>query len=120
MQVLYVEDHAEVRELIVMLLEEEGLSVVACASAEAAEAAFAADRIDILMTDVSLPTMRGTELATRLQRGRPDLWVVFCSGYSMQDGLKAWGPRARSLMKPFEADELHTLMAEIRAAAGAA
>ncbi len=120
MRVLYVEDHADVRELIVMLLEEEGLTVVACASAEAAEVAFAAGRFDILMTDVSLPTMRGTELATRLQRGRPDLWVVFCSGYSMQDGLKAWGPRARSLMKPFEADELHAVMTSIRAAAGPA
>ena len=118
MRVLYVEDHADVRELIVLLLEEEGLSVVACATAEAAQSAFATSRFDILMTDVSLPTMRGTELATRLQRDRPDLWVVFCSGYSMQDGLKAWGPRARSLMKPFEADDLNALMAEIRATAG--
>lgn len=120
MRVLYVEDHAEVRELIVLLLEEEGLSVVACASAEAAQTAFATAPFDILMTDVSLPTMPGTELATRLQRAHTDLWVVFCSGYSMRDGLKAWGPRARSLMKPFEADELHGLMAEIRASAGAA
>ncbi len=71
MRVLYVEDHAEVRELMVLLLEEEGLSVVACASAEAAQSAFAASRFDILMTDVSLPTMRGTELATRLQRDPP-------------------------------------------------
>lgn len=118
MRVLYVEDNADVRELIGLLLEEEGLSVVTCASAEAAEAAFAAGPFDVLMTDVSLPTMRGTELATRLQRGRPELWVVFCSGYSMQGGLTAWGPRARSLMKPFEADELHTLMAEIRADVG--
>ena len=118
MRVLYVEDHADVRELIVLLLEEEGLSVVACASAEAAQSAFAAGQFDILMTDVSLPTMRGTELATCLQRDHPDLWVVFCSGYSMQDGLKAWGPRARSLMKPFEADDLNALMAEIRATAG--
>ena len=119
MRVLYVEDHADVRELIVMLLEEAGLTVVACASAEAAEAAFAAGRFDVLMTDVSLPTMRGTELATRLQRDRPELWVVFCSGYSMQDGLQAWGPRARSLMKPFEADELQALMADIRASSSA-
>lgn len=119
MRVLYVEDHPDVRELIVMLLEEEGLTVVACASAEAAEAQFAAGRFDVLMTDVSLPTMRGTELATRLQRDRPELWVVFCSGYSMQDGLQAWGPRARSLMKPFEADELHALMTDIRASSGA-
>ena len=119
MRVLYVEDHPDVRELIVMLLEEEGLTVVACDSAEAAEAEFATGRFDVLVTDVSLPTMRGTELATRLQRHRPELWVVFCSGYSMQDGLQAWGPRARSLMKPFEADELHALMADIRASSSA-
>lgn len=124
MRVLYVEDHAEVRELIVLLLEEEGLSVMACDSAEAAQTAFATASatapFDILMTDVSLPTMPGTELATRLQRDHADLWVVFCSGYSMRDGLKAWGPRARSLTKPFEVDELHALMAEILASAGAA
>ena len=120
MRVLYVEDNADVRELIVLLLEEEGLCVVACASAEAAQAAFAAGTFDVLITDVSLPTMRGTELATRLQRDHPELWVVFCSGYSMESGLKAWGPRARSLMKPFEADELHTLMTEIRTGGGAA
>ena len=119
MRVLYVEDNADVRELIVLLLEEEGLCVVACASAEAAQAAFAAGTFDVLITDVSLPTMRGTELATRLQHARPELWVVFCSGYSMEGGLKAWGPRARSLMKPFEADELHTLMSEIRSGSGA-
>jgi CheY-like chemotaxis protein len=116
MQVLYVEDNADVRELIVMLLEEEGLSVVDCASAEAAEAAFNAQHFEILFTDVSLPTMKGTELATRLQRTRSDLCVVFCSGYAMQHGLHAWGLRARSLAKPFEADELHALMQEIRAA----
>jgi CheY-like chemotaxis protein len=116
MQVLYVEDNADVRELIVMLLEEEGLSVVDCASAEAAEAAFNAQHFEILFTDVSLPVMKGTQLATRLQRTRSDLWVVFCSGYAMRHGLQAWGPRARSLPKPFEADELHALMQEIRAA----
>ena len=118
MRVLYVEDHPDVRELIGLLLEEEGLSVVACASAESAELEFGNSAFDVLMTDVSLPSMRGTELATRLQRDRPDLWVVFCSGYSMQDGLNAWGPRARCLMKPFEAEDLHALMQEIQASAG--
>ena len=118
MRVLFVEDNPDVRELIGLLLEEEGLSVVACATAEAAEIEFAHGTFDVLMTDVSLPSMRGTELARRLQLHRPDLWVVFCSGYSMHEGLKSWGPKARSLMKPFEADELHALMEEIRAGTG--
>jgi two-component system, cell cycle response regulator CpdR len=114
LQVLYVEDNDDVRELIAMLLDDEGLSVVECASAEAAEAAFAAQHFDVLITDVSLPSLSGTQLATRLQRGRSDLWVVFCSGYPMHDGLHSWGPRARSLLKPFEAEELHALMEEVR------
>lgn len=114
LQVLYVEDNADVRELVSMLLADEGLCVVGCATAEAAEAAFALQPFDILITDVSLPSMLGTELAKRLQRSNTDLWVVFCSGYPMQQGLAAWGPRARSLPKPFESEELHTLLQEIR------
>lgn len=114
LQVLYVEDNDDVRELIVMLLEDEGLAVVACNSAEAAQAQFALQHFDVLITDVSLPSMMGTELATRLQRLSSDLWVVFCSGYAMQHGLLSWGPRARSLVKPFEANDLHAVMEEIR------
>ena len=114
LQVLYVEDNDDVRELIVMLLEDEGLAVVACSSAEAAQAQFALQHFDVLITDVSLPSMMGTELATRLQRLSSDLWVVFCSGYAMQHGLLSWGPRARSLVKPFEANDLHAVMEEIR------
>jgi two-component system, cell cycle response regulator CpdR len=115
MRVLYVEDNADVRELIVMLLEDEGLTVVNCADANAAEVEFAKQHFDVLITDVSLPDVPGTELAARLQRGRSDLWVVFCSGYPMHHGLHAFGPRARALRKPFEAEELHALLAEIRA-----
>ena len=114
MHVLYVEDNDDVRELIVMLLEDEGLTVVSCGSAEAAEIEFAQRHFELLITDVSLPSMAGTELATRLQRSRGDLWIVFCSGYAMHHGLAAWGPRARCLLKPFEADELHLLIEEIR------
>lgn len=118
MRMLYVEDNADVRELIVLLLEEEGLSVVACASAELAEAEFAKGSFDVLMTDVSLPTLSGPELAKRLLQRTPDLWVVFCSGYPMSAGLQSFGPRVRALTKPFEVDELHMVMQEIRASVG--
>ena len=100
-----------------MLLEDEGLSVVLCASAELAEVEFSKSEFDILMTDVSLPTMTGTELAKRLLLQRPDLWVVFCSGYPMQRGLGSWGHKVRALTKPFEVDDLRTLLEEIRASA---
>jgi len=118
MRVLFVEDNDTVRELIGEMLADEGLDVVACASAEAAEIEFDRGDFAVVMTDVSLPSMPGTELARRLLRKRPDLWIVFVSGYSMTEGLAAWGPRARSLLKPFDDDELHRLMTEIRAGLG--
>ena len=114
MRVLFVEDNADVRELVALLLEEEGLDVVSCASAESAEAAFADGGFDVLVTDVSLPTLSGPELARRLRAVDPALWVVFSSGYDMSPGLAAWGPRVGVLRKPFETDELHRLMEQIR------
>ncbi len=115
LNVLYVEDNAEIRELVSALLEDEGLTVVGCASAEAAETEFAAQHFHVLITDVSLPSMQGTELAKRLHHANKNLWVVFCSGYPMQQGLAAWGLRARCLPKPFEPEELSALLQEIRA-----
>ena len=116
MHVLYVEDNSYVRELLCLMLEEEGMRVVACSNAQEAELEFALRRFDILITDVSLPSVPGTVLARRLQSARPDLWVIFCSGYPMQQGVHAWGARARSLTKPFEVDELHRLLVECREA----
>ena len=112
MRVLFVEDHAEVRALIGELLEEEGLTVVACDSAEAAEAEFAKGGFDLVLTDISLPAMSGTELARRLLARQPDLWLVFLSGYPMS-GLASWGPRVRSMLKPFDPEELQALLAQI-------
>ncbi len=114
-RVLYVEDNDDVRELIVELLVDEGLTVTACASAEAALAAFEPDRFDFVVTDVSLPGASGTELAKRLLAQQPGLWIVFASGYSMPISVATWGPRVRALLKPFEVDELTALLAEIRA-----
>lgn len=114
MHTLYVEDNPDVRELICWMLEDEGLQVVACSNAQDAESEFALRRFDILITDVGLPSMPGTELARRLQKDRPDLWVIFCSGYPMTHGLQAWGSRARSLSKPFDVEELQQLLAECR------
>ena len=44
-------------------------------------------------------------------------WVVFSSGYAMGD-LSGFGPHVRALLKPFEAEDLHSLTAEIRAQLG--
>jgi two-component system, cell cycle response regulator CpdR len=114
--ILYVEDNDHLREAIGMLMEAEGREVVACASGEDAIVADAQQRFDVVITDVSLPGMSGTELARRLLREDPERWVVLCSGYDFGQGIDALGANVRSLRKPFELEELDVLLAEIVAA----
>ncbi|WP_437728655.1 ATP-binding protein [Sorangium sp. So ce861] len=73
-------------------------------------------RVDLLLTDVLMPEMSGGELAERLVKQRPDMRVLFMSGYT-GDALAA-RPDAAVLGKPFTAESL--LRAVRRALGGAA
>lgn len=114
LRTLFVEDNQELREQITDLFEEEGLSVVSCASAEEALQLYAAGGFDLVVTDVSLPRMSGVDLARAILRSVPHAWVVFASGYAMGNELSSFGPNVRALRKPFELEELKALAQEIR------
>jgi DNA-binding response OmpR family regulator len=66
-------------------------------------AAAAAGRIDLLITDVMLPVASGRELAERIRESRPDLRVLYISGYTDDDAVRtgAIPPGSRFLQKPF-------------------
>ncbi|MCF8206457.1 MAG: response regulator [Methylotenera sp.] len=117
LRTLFVEDNAELREQIGELLAEEGLVVVGCDSAEAALQRYAAERFDLVVTDVSLPQMSGVDLARAILRAQPNAWVVFLSGYAFGHELASFGPHVRALLKPFELDDLQALIEESRACA---
>jgi two-component system cell cycle response regulator CpdR len=116
MRILYVEDHPELRETIGMLLEGEGRLVTTCATAEEALGLDAAQAYDVLVTDVSLPGMSGVDLARKVLADDPHRWVVLCSGYEMGDYPASWGANVRTLLKPFEIEELEALLATLRQA----
>jgi two-component system cell cycle sensor histidine kinase/response regulator CckA len=81
--ILLVEDEASVREVATAQLESLGYHVLPCASAE--EALTAAARhsgpLHLLLTDVVMPGMNGRELSARLCAVRPQVKVLFTSGY---------------------------------------
>jgi two-component system, cell cycle sensor histidine kinase and response regulator CckA len=111
-RVLVVEDEDAVRGLIVTILSTHGYDVaVASSGAEALELAAEADGIDVLLTDVIMPGMLGTDLAEQLRSARPDLRAVFMTGYT--DRPRALPDDASLLLKPFSATQLlHEVGAE--------
>ena len=113
LSILYVEDNQELRETFLEMLEAEGREIVACADGEAALALWEARAFDVVLTDISLPGMSGTDLARRILAKDPNKWIVLCSGYHYPHGLATLGPNVRSLPKPFELEELDALMGEI-------
>lgn len=109
MRVLYVEDHDDLRALTVEILIEWSIDFEAVASAEAAFEAFQRQPFDLLLTDVSLPRMLGTELARQLMKQHPALQVVFMSGYDLGP-LADWGPQVRAMLKPVDDDALKAML----------
>jgi signal transduction histidine kinase len=103
--VLVVEDEEIVRELVCEVLEHQGYNVL-CAS-DGIEALNLADGFDgdihLLVTDVIMPHMNGHELAVKLCALRPEMKVLYVSGYSDNDigDHGTLDPRHELLQKPF-------------------
>jgi len=85
---LVVENEAAIKALVQMALERHGYVVLTAESGSEALSLAAAHNgpIDLLITDVVMPDLRGPELARRLVQQRPGLVTLFMSGY-MDDAL---------------------------------
>jgi PAS domain S-box-containing protein len=107
--VLVVEDDDLVRDLTRRLLEQAGYRVLSTSAAgEALERIrMPEERIDLLLTDVVMPGMRGPELARESLKVRPELRTLFMSGFADEAlGEGATGRPARLLTKPFSRQAL--------------
>ena len=117
--VLLVEDEQAVRSLSRALLERAGYQVLDAADPREAEEVFRqhADRIDLLVTDVIMPGSSGPALFGRLSVERPNLRVLYMSGYTDDAIVQHAGLPANMvfLQKPFTA---HGLMCKVREALG--
>ena len=103
--VLVVEDSDDLREIVERILTQSGYQVIVAADgAQALEMSGKfAGHIDLLLTDVVMPRMQGNELAPLLIEARPDLRVLYMSGFA-QPSLAANGtlpPELELLDKPF-------------------
>jgi two-component system, cell cycle sensor histidine kinase and response regulator CckA len=108
--VLLVEDEPQVRELAARALQEAGYRCLTASSgAEALELLRDhAGPIDLVFSDAVMPGMSGRELAERVGLLRPDLNLLFSSGYTEDDVLRRGLVRPGSpfLQKPFSPETL--------------
>jgi PAS domain S-box-containing protein len=115
--VLVVEDEDVVRGLVHQVLAGDGHEVLLAAGGDEAVELAAGRRIDVLVTDLTMPGLGGRELAERLRAADPELRVVFMSGYA--DG-GAYAPealpaRTAFLQKPFTFAGLTGIVRELLA-----
>ena len=115
--ILLVEDEVNLRYLALQYLEKQGYRVIEAADgAVAMQIAVAHEGvIHLLLTDVIMPGMNGRELAQRISEIRPNVKVLYMSGYTEnvigQNGMLEAG--VRLLQKPFNLRDLRTIVREV-------
>jgi CheY-like chemotaxis protein len=109
--VLVVEDETAVRDLVVDVLGELGYRALEAADGPSGLKLLQSDiRIDLLVTDVGLPGLNGRQLADAARRQRPNLKVLFMTGYA-ENATIANGflePGMQMITKPFPIEALAT------------
>ncbi|MDF1504003.1 PAS domain S-box protein [Roseisolibacter sp. H3M3-2] len=117
--VLLVEDEPAVRTLAERMLEKAGYRVVTAANGREGLARWVEERgrlggVDIIVSDVVMPDAGGRQLVQRVREERPDVPVLFVSGY-VEGGLAAsdMGGRTAFLEKPFRQDDLLARVREL-------
>ena len=114
-RVLVVEDEDVIRGLVDQVLRGEGYDVLLAADGDEAIALAGSNRVDVLLTDLTMPGIGGHELADRLRAGAPALKVLFMSGFAEGNDFStsALPPATAFLEKPFTFTMLSERMREL-------
>jgi two-component system, cell cycle sensor histidine kinase and response regulator CckA len=106
--ILLVDDEQSVRSIVMKILKRANYNVLEAQNGE--EALRIADshagQIDLVVTDMYMPGMRGPEVVQTLLPKRPGLRVLFMSGYADQDARTSIPEGANFLNKPFSGQDL--------------
>lgn len=113
--VLLIEDESAVRSFVKRALEKEGYSVIdVCCGDDAIAISDSPAKFDVVISDVVMPGLSGPEVIEKIIERRPDVKVVFISGYAEEvfaNYRKSLVENAHMLQKPFN---IKALVAKIK------
>jgi DNA-binding NtrC family response regulator len=111
-KILVVEDEAALRSMLVDLLDGLGYQVVEASDGVMGWELAQSEKPDLVVTDVSMPRMKGIDLLAHVKSTRPDVPVIVITGYaSLKLAVEAVRLGAYSfLQKPFEIDEIQRIV----------
>ena len=107
--ILVVEDGEAVRNLVCLMLVQNGFRVLEARDGQHALRVCEThpEPIQLVLTDLVMPNMKGAELAERLHRARPDLRILLMSGYTEEPIVQRLGRHSVAFLpKPFTSIEL--------------
>ncbi len=99
--ILFVDDDAELRAVVAAALAKPGYVIVTAPDAFDAVRILAYNRVSLLITDIKMPGVDGFELAQQARALRPDIQIIYLSGYPIEN------PHGGAVLKkPLRMDDL--------------
>jgi two-component system, cell cycle response regulator CpdR len=114
--ILFVEDDTALRDLVTRMLSEKGFGVLSAGDAYEAIRILADRHVDLIFTDIIMPSMDGVQLAKQARLMLPDIKVLFATGYAQKATERDASRHGKVLFKPLREAEV---MREVEAALAA-
>jgi len=115
--ILIVDDNDDIRETVVGMIESFGYATIGAQSPQRAVELFIEQKasIDLILSDIVMPDGGGQELVNKLVQLKPDIKVIFMSGYTEDeivhdDVFKVQNSCAQFIKKPFTMEEIGSLL----------
>jgi CheY-like chemotaxis protein len=113
-QILVVDDEAAVSEVLKLMLQFDGHEVKTTACGSDALALLAEAKFDVVITDYSMPEMKGDELAIAIKQRWPDLCIIMLSAHApaLKDSGRKFAGIDALIGKPFLFEDLRSAIAK--------
>lgn len=114
--ILVVDDDPDVRAMLLASLDALGYQALEAQDGATGLSVLTESQADLMLVDFAMPDMTGAEVALAARKQRPDLPIVFISGYSDTAAIEAAaGKDPVMLRKPFPVDELQVVLRKVLA-----